>query len=391
MKGFIMSKKKKYLENASVGMALMDGIPVLLFIGSISLLGAMFKSPLFIAGASLCALAGFCKVLWKFMLAVPHKNISLLNRQFRYVMSGGFLIILLSLIIEHDRLNASVMWKNLSSFPGNILFILGTLGMLAMLVMGIFMDASSKRCNYIEQSVNLFAQLFFFLGIVLVWYANDSYYADATAIEALNGNDKANIVSLKNDGHNTLLFDGVGNDTALIFYPGAKVEYTAYSPLMLRLAESGIDCFIVEMPYNMAIFGLNSAAELMENNEYTHWYIGGHSLGGAMAASYAAKHTDELDGLVLLAAYPTVSLKSNSFKVISIYGSEDGVLNMEKYQDGLKYMPTHFRELVISGGNHAGFGSYGFQTGDAVAQISKEEQWRLTVEEIIAFCFPSGL
>ncbi len=401
-----MSKDKKYLESASVGMALMDAVPVLLFCGSAFFVGSIFNSVLFKIGAILCIAAGASKVLWKLILATAHKNIVILNRQFPYVMGGGFLIILLSLFVGHNSINMRLVWKNVSAFPGNILFIIGIICMIAMFIFTIFMDASSKRDNYIEQGVNLAAQLCFFLGVMLIWYASDYYRADETALTALNGSDEVNIINIANG--NIILFDGEGTDTALIFYPGAKVEYTSYAPLMLELAENGIDCFVVEMPYNMAIFGLNSADKLIKkysdadfisnvksvgidaakvsiNNSfpYTHWYIGGHSLGGAMAASYASKHTDELDGLVLLAAYPTASLDADNFKVISIYGSNDGVLNRDKYNDSLKYMPADFNELVIDGGNHAGFGSYGAQAGDGEAGISWEEQWRQTTDEIV--------
>ncbi len=402
-----MAKEQKYLKSASLGMALMDAVPVLLFCGSIFFIASIFHSVLFMIGAALCIAAGLGKVLWKLILATAHKNILILNKQFRYVMSGGFLIIIVSLIAGHKYIDMPLVWKNVSAFPGNILFIIGILCMIAMIFFAKFMDASSKRANYIEQSVNLVAQLSFFLGVMLIWYASDFYRADATAATALDGSDKVNVVYV-NEGTNgnIILFDGEGTDTALVFYPGAKVEYTAYAPLMFELAENGIDCFIVEMPYNMAIFGLNSADKLIEkysdaalvndanvksvsdgagnikiNNgtPYTHWYIGGHSLGGAMASSYAAKHTDKLDGLMLFAAYPTASLDVDGFKVISIYGSEDGVLNQDKYKDSLKYMPSDFSELVIEGGNHAGFGSYGAQAGDKKATITHEEQWQQTV------------
>ena len=70
----------------------------------------------------------------------------------------------------------------------------------------------------------------------------------------------------------------------------------------------------------------------MEKYDYEHWYIGGHSLGGAMAADYAAGHSSAFDGLVLLASYSAKDLSDASFPVLSlsIYGSEDGVLNMDK-------------------------------------------------------------
>ena len=102
-----------------------------------------------------------------------------------------------------------------------------------------------------------------------------------------------------------------------------------------------------------------------------------------MAASYASGHLESLNGLVLLAAYPTKSLKSDSFSVLSIYGSEDGVLNMEKVEEGKSQMPADYTEICIEGGNHARFGNYGEQKGDHTAEISREEQQKQTVDAIL--------
>ena len=112
-----------------------------------------------------------------------------------------------------------------------------------------------------------------------------------------------------------------------------------------------------------------------------NWYIGGHSLGGAMAASYAANYQDKLKGLVLLAAYPTKEL---DIPVLSNYGSEDGFLNREKYSDSIKNA-NNLSEIVIDGGNHAQFGNYGEQLGDNSAKISSEKQWNETIKEILNF------
>lgn len=93
-----------------------------------------------------------------------------------------------------------------------------------------------------------------------------------------------------------------------------------------------------------------------------------------MAASYAAKYPGELNGLVLLAAYPTKSLQTDSLLVLSVYGSEDGVLRMGKVEDGRALMPSGYTEICIEGGNHAFFGVYGEQKGDHPALIDREEQ-----------------
>lgn len=168
-----------------------------------------------------------------------------------------------------------------------------------------------------------------------------------------------------------------------IFYPGAKVEETAYAPILDALAQTGICCVVVKMPYHLAVFDSDAADQVMEEIPgVTHWYLGGHSLGGAMAANYAAKQEDGLEGLVLLAAYPTSEIEE--LPVLSIYGSEDGVLNREKYEKSIG-LANVLTERVIEGGNHAGFGDYGPQKGDGAAQISEEEQWQETVDYILNF------
>ncbi|MCD8106772.1 MAG: alpha/beta hydrolase [Oscillospiraceae bacterium] len=215
------------------------------------------------------------------------------------------------------------------------------------------------------------------LSVAFVWYVNDYYHAvDVDAY--LSSTDTVQVIQV-DDG---IWFCG-GNEVALIFYPGAKVEYTAYAPLMMSLAENGVDCFLVEMPFNLAFFGMNKAETIMsEYVSYEAWYIGGHSLGGAMAASFASNHLDELDGLILFASYSTSDL--GDLTTLSIYGSEDGVLNMDSLEAGRDYS-TDYTEIVIDGGNHAGFGSYGEQAGDGEASISQEEQWELTVAEILGW------
>jgi dienelactone hydrolase len=180
-----------------------------------------------------------------------------------------------------------------------------------------------------------------------------------------------------------LVFEPDEPSAGFIFYPGGKVEYTAYIPLMSALAEEGILCILIKMPCNLAVLDMNAAKGLTEKYpDIDDWYIGGHSLGGSMAASYASKNSPEIDGLILLGSYSTAKL---SIPVLSVYGSEDGVMNREKYA---KYKPNielALTENIIEGGNHALFGSYGTQKGDGMPTISDKEQLNLTVQIIIEF------
>ena len=143
-----------------------------------------------------------------------------------------------------------------------------------------------------------------------------------------------------------------------------------------------MDVCLVEMPFRLAVLGPDRADVALEAHQYAHWYIGGHSLGGVIAASYAAKHSDRFEGVILLASYSTAGL-DDSLTTILIYGSEDQVLNREEYEENLVNVPASHIEQILEGGNHAQFGSYGAQTGDGTPRISQEQQISQTVDLII--------
>ncbi len=226
------------------------------------------------------------------------------------------------------------------------------------------------------------------LALIAAFFAYTASYAraDQSALDAL-GSDQTVSVSQTEYGY---LFDGPSTDSALIFYPGGKVDERAYAQLLRQIAAHGIDVCLVKMPFHLAVFGMNRADQVMETESYQTWYIGGHSLGGAMAANYAAGHASSLRGLILLAAYPTKPL-SDDLSLLSIYGTEDGVLQMKAYENGKQYWPSDAQELAIAGGNHAQFGNYGPQSGDGAAKISAAEQQKETVEHIFAFLGESAV
>lgn len=178
-------------------------------------------------------------------------------------------------------------------------------------------------------------------------------------------------------GKFSVLTPEIANGDGFIFYPGAKVEHSAYLPLLERLSQKGVTCVLVKMPFNLAILDSNAADDVYSQfPEVENWYIGGHSLGGAMASDYYASHQNDLQGLILLAAYIYGDIPVE--ETITIYGSEDQVLDRSK----ITYTENVY---VISGGNHAQFGNYGEQSGDGNASISSKEQQNLTVEYILNF------
>ncbi|MNE63689.1 Alpha/beta hydrolase family protein [compost metagenome] len=165
-------------------------------------------------------------------------------------------------------------------------------------------------------------------------------------------------------------------EIGFIFYPGGKVEESAYSLLLRELSQHGITCVLVQMPFKLAVFDIDAADRVYaELPDIKTWIIGGHSLGGAMASSYANDNSDKIDGLVLLGAYP---VENNAMPTLAIYGSEDLVLDKTK-------LASTQNQYEIEGGNHAYFGNYGEQKGDGTATITRQQQQQITVEKAAAF------
>ena len=218
------------------------------------------------------------------------------------------------------------------------------------------------------------------IAIAVAAYAGDYYRADAAAVEAMAGSDTVTVTQ----SEKLTVFTPETAEAGFIFYPGGKVEHTAYAPLLLELAEENILCVLVKMPLNLAVLDMDAAEGIPERfPDIAHWYIGGHSLGGSMAASYAADNAEDFAGLVLLASYSTADLTETELEVLSLYGSEDQVLNMEKYQQYLSNLPENTCEWIIDGGNHAQFGSYGPQEGDGEASVTYQAQLAFTVQLLL--------
>ena len=212
-------------------------------------------------------------------------------------------------------------------------------------------------------------------------YFGDYYRADMDAIEAFSVTSEVEYKKLDND---SIIFEPDGATKGLIFYPGGKVEYTAYIPLMQACAEQGIMCVLLEMPFNLAVFDVNAADSIQKKYpEIEEWYIGGHSLGGSMAASYLGNNAEDYEGLILLGSYAATDLSDTDIDVLLIYGSEDEVMNRENYEKNKLNLPDDFTEIVIDGGCHAYFGMYGAQDGDGTPAITNEEQISLTVEHVV--------
>ena len=209
------------------------------------------------------------------------------------------------------------------------------------------------------------------LAGVFFWYVSDYYRAEDVALEVLAQDSGITV-----QDNLTILSPTSPADIAIIFYPGAKVEAEAYLPLLDQIRQTGVTCILVRMPFHMAIFDADAAEKVMEQfPDIQHWYVAGHSMGGAMASKFASDHPDEVEGLILMGAYLYGDYPEE--KTLTIYGS----LN-QSVEDHIDYTQNI---VEIQGGNHAQFGNYGAQKGDLPAEISTQEQQAQAVAAIEAF------
>jgi hypothetical protein len=221
-------------------------------------------------------------------------------------------------------------------------------------------------------------------GAGFVLWASSALGPSQQALAALNSANGVT-VSVQPDW---IVFNPEGSQpaTGFIFYPGGRVDYRSYSPLLNRIAAQGYKVVLVQMPLNLAVFGVDKAADVMQAYpEVKAWAIGGHSLGGSMAAQFVTNHFNAVQGLVFWASYPAGSLTARfDFKALSISGSNDGLSTPAAIKDSRILLPDTATFVVISGGDHAQFGSYGDQPGDNPATISPEEQWQQTVTATVS-------
>jgi hypothetical protein len=188
----------------------------------------------------------------------------------------------------------------------------------------------------------------------------------------------------------------------IIFYPGGWVDFHAYEALMYELADRGFLCILVREPENLAFLDTSRANKVRYMYpDIPDWYLAGHSLGGAAADMYLGDKLHKIQndnksralsesrlgykGLILLASYVTKDLSRSGLKILSIYGTNDKVLNRRKYEQNKKNWPADAKEIKIKGGIHSYFGAYGIQKHDGHSEITNEEQLIRTADAIYDF------
>ena len=253
-----------------------------------------------------------------------------------------------------------------------------------ILGVGLTLLINKFKTNKFKKKYKIFFSSLFSFGFLLISlsiYLLTYSHATPDAKNYLSSSSHVNVTKDKNG----YLFETtycMRYYTIVIFYPGAKVELSAYAPLLHNIAENGIDVYALDFPFHFPFFDINAADKVLKKHKPNKCYMMGHSLGGSMAASYISKTNYSIDGLILLASYSTSKINTN---VLSIYGDKDGVLNMKNYQKNRDNYTNGFQEKVIEGGNHTNFGLYPLQSGDNKADITFEKQQEITVNEIVDF------
>lgn len=153
-------------EDFTLTLALVDALPVLFFGASMIVVSILFSSAMFLTGALLCLFAGAAKVLWKIIVVLKRKNIWALFIQMRILMPVGFLLMLLSVILNAGNISIPAILRALVSFPSVIFFAAGIIGMAMMIVFSVKLDSSDVKANWIEQLTNGIAQASIFAGLL---------------------------------------------------------------------------------------------------------------------------------------------------------------------------------------------------------------------------------
>ena len=207
---------------------------------------------------------------------------------------------------------------------------------------------------------------------VFLWYAQPQpLLPEANAALA----STPTVTFTEDDGNLVYTPVGAPPTTGLVLYPGGKVPSAAYAPQARAIADRGYLVVVVSVPFNLAVFGIDSAGPVIAGHpEITHWAVGGHSLGGSMAAQFIDSHPDEVEALVLWASYSAADLSSDDLTVLSAYGTLDaGVPNYTSPANLAKLGPG-VTSAVIDGGNHEQMGWYTGQPNDPPATISRADQ-----------------
>jgi hypothetical protein len=248
------------------------------------------------------------------------------------------------------------------------------------------MSKSMKKSHIVLITSCISLVVIMIIAVAFVIWASAALGPAPEALAALQSTDQVKITN--SPSWITFQPSNKTVNTGLIFYPGGKVEFRSYAPALKQIAQAGYLVVLPNMPLNLAFLDPDKAAEIIKAfPEVMNWALGGHSLGGSMAAMYAAAHPDKIKGLVLWASYPssTDDLHNKGVKVIMVFGTLDGLVTQSKLDAARSLLPLDTFWVPIPGGDHAQFGSYGPQPGDNPATLSPFDQQMLAVKATVSF------
>jgi dienelactone hydrolase len=207
-----------------------------------------------------------------------------------------------------------------------------------------------------------------------IWWATGTGFADAAAFKLASEDPSVKIADVGDRIEITPNTDETF-DQAYIFYPGGLIMPDAYIYRLSRLARAAqIRVVIVKFWFNLAVTDVNAADRVIAAHpEVTDWVIGGHSLGGAMACRFAAARGQELRGLILQASYCDQDISQTALPVLSIIGTQDGIVDRTVWQQNIRHLPAEYMLKEIQGLNHSQFGNYGQQRGDSESSIPEAQ------------------
>lgn len=235
-----------------------------------------------------------------------------------------------------------------------------------------------------KRMITLLVVLILFVICFFIWLSN-GYSLQENDMKYLQSNSKVEVTV---DGNYTYFTPKNASATkGFIFYPGERVDSSSYAKLCNEVASYGYKVVAVDMPFNYANFGKNKATQVIEDNpEITKWVIGGDSLGGTVACEYAVNNKN-VEGIVLISSYPRYNISELGFKVLSLWGSKDNVVDYKELINSKEQLPQDTKYVEIEGANHSQFANYGMYSGDEEALISSDEQMDITVRNIVNFLY----
>ncbi len=241
----------------------------------------------------------------------------------------------------------------------------------------------------------LLAALFILIivtGAILL-FLNQEAPADAINFQAMASDTLVTVTDTKD----AIIFEPAAKKatSALVYYQGANVAPESFAYAGRKIAEAGIQVFLVKMPFSLAIFAIGSAYSYPERYpEIESWALGGFSLGGSSAAFALANKESRYEKLILYVSYTDEkhSLRDKPLKVLSLSGSNDGLATPSDIEKGKTLLPPDTQYLVIPGGNHTQFALYGegrLQKGDNEATLPVMEQQQMIIDATVAFLMSS--